>query len=58
MANRLITFEELAADWDRTVKESGIDPKEFALAIAYSLAHAYDPEEERQVRVLMGLEDD
>lgn len=58
MANRLITFEELVADWDQTVKESGIDPHEFALALAYSAACAYDEEEERQVRILMGLEDD
>jgi hypothetical protein len=55
MSNRLITFEELAGDWDRTVKKSGIDSREFALAIAYSLAHAYDAEEERQVRMIYGL---
>lgn len=57
MANRLITLEEAAAEWDRIMKESGIDPKEFVLALAYAAACAYDEDEERQVREIMGLED-
>lgn len=57
MANRLITIEQLAADFDRMVKESGIDPREFFLAIAYASASAQDEDEQRRVRVALGLED-
>lgn len=57
MANRLLTIEEFAADFDRMVKESGIDPRVFFLAMAYAAASAQDEDEQRRVRVVLGLED-
>jgi len=56
MTNRLVTLKELADDWNRTIQEYGVDPKEFALSLAYGLACAYDEDEEREVRRVVGLE--
>jgi hypothetical protein len=57
MANRLMTLDEVAADFSKLMSDFDIDPKEFVLALAYAAASAQDENEERQVRVILGLED-
>lgn len=56
MANRLITIEEASADFSRTCQENGISEREAFEVIAYAAASAYDEDEQRQVRKILGLE--
>ena len=46
----------MAADFDKMVKDSGLDPREFVAALACMAAHAYDEDEETEVRRMIGLE--
>ena len=51
-----MTMAEIAADFSKTCAENGISEQKAFEVFAYAWAAAYDEDEQRQVREILGLE--
>lgn len=58
MANSLTSIEQLAADFDAMCIRESLDPRTVFEVMAYAVACAEDEDEQRQVREIVGLEEE